>query len=79
MSLLLDFGRVFTIIDFSMQVDVYTMIRFSGTSLPRADILTDLIVLTLPHEISTDIIPIIIEVTLQATKPNIFVHGKEYF
>ena len=48
-------------------------------SLPRADLFTDLIVLTSLHELSADPIPIIFEVTLQATKPITLVGGKEYF
>ena len=48
-------------------------------SLPRADLFSDLIVLTSPHERSEDPIPGIFEVTLQATKPRTFVDGNEYF
>ena len=47
--------------------------------MPRADIFTDLIVLTSPHERSADPIPRIFEVTLQATKPRTFVDGNDYF
>ena len=47
-------------------------------SLPGADIFPDLIVLTLPHERSSDPIPGIFEVTLQYTKPRTLVDGKEY-
>ena len=47
--------------------------------LPRAGILSDLIVLKLPHERSADLIPIFFEVTLQAKKPNTLVHDKYYF
>ena len=48
-------------------------------SLPIADIFTDLMFLTSPHERSADLIPRIFEVTLQATKPITLVDGKEYF
>ena len=48
-------------------------------SLPGADIFPDLIVLTSPHERSADHIPVIFEVTLQATKPRTLVDGKDYF
>ena len=47
-------------------------------SLPRADLFPDFIFLTSPHEISEDPIPIMFEVTLQATKPRTFVGGKDY-
>ena len=47
--------------------------------LPRPDIFPDLIVLTSPHERSADPIPIIFEVTLQATKPRTLIDGIEYF
>ena len=39
-----------------MQSDVYTILCFSDMSLPRADTLTDLIVLTSTHERSADYI-----------------------
>ena len=48
-------------------------------SLPRADLFPDFIVLTSPHERFADPIPIIFEVTLQATKPRTLVDGNEYF
>ena len=48
-------------------------------SLPRADILSDFIVLTSPHERSADSIPRIFEVTLQATKPRTLMDDREYF
>ena len=47
--------------------------------LPRADILPDLVVLTSPHELSTDPIPIIFEVTLQAKNPRTLVDNEDYF
>ena len=46
-------------------------------SLPRDDIFPDLIVLTSPHESSSNPIPRIFEFTLQATKPRTLVDGKE--
>ena len=61
-----------------MQVDVYKILCFSEMSLPRADILPDLIFKTLPHECSVDPIPGNSEVNLQATKPSTLVDGKEY-
>ena len=48
-------------------------------SLPSADLFPHFIVLTSPHELSADPIPIIFEVTLQATKPRTLVDDKEYF
>ena len=48
-------------------------------ALPRADLFSDSIVLTSPHERSEDPIPRIFEVTLQATKPRTLVDVKEYF
>ena len=48
-------------------------------SLPRADLSLDLMVLTLPHELSADHILSIFEVTLQATKLKTLVDGNEYF
>ena len=48
-------------------------------SLPNDDLFPDLIVLTSPNEHSEDPIPIMFEVTLQATKPRTLVDGKEYF
>ena len=48
-------------------------------SLPRADLFTDFIFLTSPHERSADPIQRIFEVTLQATKPINLVDDKEYF
>ena len=48
-------------------------------SLPRADLFPDLSVLTSPHERSADPIPIVFEVTLQATKPRTLLDGKDYF
>ena len=48
-------------------------------SLPSADLFPDFIVLTSPHERSADHIPIIFEVTLQATKLRTFVDGNDYF
>ena len=47
-------------------------------SLPRADISRNLIVLTSPHERSTDPIPIIFGVALQATKPRALVDDNYY-
>ena len=47
-------------------------------SLPRADLLPDLIVLISLHERSANTIPDIFEVTLQATKPRTLLDGKEY-
>ena len=48
-------------------------------SLPGADLLPDLIVLTSPHESSEYPIPRNFEVTLQATKQRRLVDGKVYF
>ena len=48
-------------------------------SLPRADLLSDLIVLASPHEKSADSIPIIFESILQAKKQITLVDGKEYY
>ena len=48
-------------------------------SLPRDYLFPGLIVLKSSHERSEDPIPIIFEVTLQATKPRTLVDGKEYF
>ena len=48
-------------------------------SLPRADLFSDFIVLTSPHERSADTIPNIFKVTLQAIKTTTFVDVKEYF
>ena len=47
-------------------------------SLPRADLFPDFIVLTSPHERSTDPIPTIFKVTLKATKTRTMVDGNEY-
>ena len=47
--------------------------------LPSADLFPDFIVLTSPHERFADPIPIIFEVTLQATKPRTLVDGNDYF
>ena len=47
-------------------------------SLPRADILPDLIALTSPHERSADPIPRTFEVTLQYKTLRILVDVKEY-
>ena len=71
--------RDLSILDSSIQADVYTIICFSEISLPRADIFPDFIFLTSPHERSADPIPRIFEVTLQATKPRTLVDGNEYF
>ena len=48
-------------------------------SLPIDDKFPDLIVLTSPHERSADPIPIVFEVTLQATEPRTLLDGKDYF
>ena len=48
-------------------------------SLPRADLFTDLIVLTSPHERSEDYITRIFEITLQDTKPRTFMDLKDHF
>ena len=69
----------FPILASSMQADLYTIIFFSEISLPRVDILPDLISLTSPHECSADPIQITFEVTMQDIKPRTLVHGKEYF
>ena len=47
-------------------------------SLHGADLFPNLIVLTPPQEYSANHIPRIFEVTMQATKPRIFVDGKDY-
>ena len=78
-SLLSVKDRVLPILASSIQVDVYTILCFSEKSLPRSDIITDLIVLTSPHELSADHIPNVFVVTLQDTKPRTLVDGKEYF
>ena len=66
------------VIEPAIQADVYTILCFSEMSLTSADIFPDFIVLTSPHERSADPIPIIFEVTLQATKPRTLVDGNEY-
>ena len=48
-------------------------------SLPRSDLLPDLIVLTSPHKLSAYPIPRIFEVNLQATKPITLGDDKKYF
>ena len=62
-----------------MQADVYTILCFSEISLPRDDILSDLIILTSPHERSEDPTPIFFEVIMQATTPRTLVDGKTDF
>ena len=47
-------------------------------SLPRADLFPYLIVLTSPHEQSSDPISIMFEVSLQANKLRTLVDGKGY-
>ena len=61
-----------------MQAVAYIILCLSETLLPRADILTGLIVLTSPHERSADPIPIILEVNTKHTKPRTLVYGKVY-
>ena len=73
------FDRVLRFIDSSIQADVYKILYFSEMSLPSADILSDLIVLTSPHERYTYTIPRIFEVALKATKLRNLVDGKGYF
>ena len=79
LSLIYVCNIVLPIIDSSMQVDVYTILCLSEISPPRAHIFPDLVFLTSPYEQSTDPIPSIFEVTLQATKPRTLVGGKKYF
>ena len=61
----------------SIHAEVYTIICFSDTSLPIADILTDLIVLTPYQDRSTETIPSILDVNLHGTYLRKFVHSKE--
>ena len=61
-----------------MQAYVYRIICFSEISLPRADLLPALIVLTSTHECSAYPIQRIFEVTLHDKKPRTFVYGKDY-
>ena len=78
-SLLSVFDIVLQILDSSMQADLYKILFFSEMSLTESDILPDFIVLTPPHELSAEPIPINFEVTLQATKSRALVDGKYYF
>ena len=72
------FDRILPILVSSLQEYIYTILCFSEISLTRADILSDLIVLTSPHERSAYYIPRIVEGTLHDTTQMIFVNGKEY-
>ena len=71
--------RFLPILYSSIEADVYTILCFSEMSPRRADLFPGLIVLTSPQELSADLIPRIVEVILQATKPRTFVDSKEYF
>ena len=62
-----------------MQSKVYKMICFSEMSLSRANILPDLILLTLPPKWYADHTPGIFEHTLKSIKPRTLVDCKQYF